>query len=68
MKQIFDWRNWVLGILFSGGVCCTLFAFGDPKPDMSVTAWLSLMVMFLAIAALCFTGLYFCLKAWGDNY
>lgn len=62
MRELFDWRNWVVGILFCAGLFFLIIACGEPDPKMSETEWLTSILMFVSISGSCFGTMYFVTK------
>ena len=62
MKVLLNWRQWVLYVLFAGGLFATIAIFGDDERELG--EWIEVRVYLVAIVVVCFYSLYRLTKKW----
>lgn len=62
MKQLFNWRQWVLYALFVIGFSAVILVFGDDERPMA--QWIEVRVYLALIAFACFYPLRKLTKKW----
>lgn len=62
MKQLLNWRQWVLNALFAVGFFAVMLIFGDDERPM--TQWIEARIYLALIATACFYTLYKLTKKW----
>ena len=64
MKAIFNWRYWVIAILFTAGILAIGRAFGDAVETMSDNEWLIQVAVSFTIGSGCFFVLGMSVRRW----
>lgn len=64
MRTIFNWRYWVIAILFSIGIIAIGCAFGETTETMGDNEWLLRVVISFSIGAGSFLTLGRCIRYW----
>lgn len=62
MKQIFNWRQWVLYALLTIGFFAVILIFGDDELPMA--QWIEVRIYLVLIATACFYPLSKLTKKW----
>lgn len=55
MKQILNWRMWVIHLLLAAGLLCVLAIFSDD--DRPLASFIRIRLMLAATASLCFLSM-----------
>lgn len=64
MKAIFNWRYYVLTLLFGVGMLALLRAFGEPDASMSGTEFILQVLLSLAASVPCFGLFAYLIRKW----
>lgn len=64
MKQLLNWRQWVLHALFTVGVLAFMGASGEAVCEMSGTQWTLIFILYIAVGIACFFTIHKLTKKW----